>query len=169
MAIPGYIAITGRSHGGYLTMTCLTQYPDLWIAGSGVVPFFDMFVSHYASREDLQHWNIENMGDPVEYEALWHERSPYFFLDQVNVPVQIICSSLDPRCPVVDSIAARNRLLALGKSVDFVLYPDEGHEFLKLKNILDSETRRVEFLASALDGFGVELAELIELDELSDK
>jgi dipeptidyl aminopeptidase/acylaminoacyl peptidase len=169
LAIPECIAVTGRSHGGYLTMTCLTQYPDLWAVGSGVVPFFDMFVSHYASREDLQHWNIENMGDPVEYEALWRERSPYFFLERVNVPVQIICGSLDPRCPVVDSIAARDRLFALGKSVDFVLYPDEGHEFLKLENILDSETRRVEFLARALDEFGFELTELIELDELSEK
>jgi dipeptidyl aminopeptidase/acylaminoacyl peptidase len=165
LAIPGYVAITGRSHGGYLTMTCLTQYPDLWATGSGVVPFFDMFVSHYASREDLQHWNIENMGDPVEYEDLWRERSPFFFLDRVNVPVQIICSSLDPRCPVVDSLAARDRLLALGKSVDFVLYPDEGHEFLKMENILDSETRRVEFLVRALDDFWVELNELAELDE----
>jgi dipeptidyl aminopeptidase/acylaminoacyl peptidase len=70
---------------------------------------------------------------------------------------------------VVDSIAARDRLLALGKSVDFVLYPDEGHEFLKMENILDSETRRVEFLARALDEFGFELTELIELDELSEK
>ena len=109
------------------------------------------------------------MGDPVEYEALWRERSPYFFLERVNVPVQIICSSLDPRCPVVDSIAARDRLLALGKFVDFVLYPDEGHEFLKVENILDSEIRRVEFLARALDEFGFELTELIELDELSEK
>ena len=165
LADPQRIAVSGRSHGGYLTMTCLTQYPDLWAAGSGVVPFFDMFVSHYASREDLQHWNIENMGDPLENEALWRERSPYFFLDQVNAPLQIICSSLDLRCPAVDSIAAHDKLLALGKSVDFVLYPDEGHTFLKMENILDSETRRVDFLAEALEDFGIELTKLAELSE----
>jgi hypothetical protein len=34
--------------------------------------------------------------------------------------------------------------------VDFLLYEDEGHAFLKIENILDAETRRVEFLAGAL-------------------
>jgi dipeptidyl aminopeptidase/acylaminoacyl peptidase len=146
-----HVVVTGRSHGGYLTMTCLTQYPELWAAGSGVVPFFNMFTSHYASREDLQHWNIENMGDPLENEALWRERSPYFSLDRVNAPVQIICGGLDPRCPAVDSVDARDKLLSLGKSVDFLLYPDEGHIFLKMENVLEAETRRAEFLARYLE------------------
>jgi dipeptidyl aminopeptidase/acylaminoacyl peptidase len=147
---PGKIAITGRSHGGFLTMSCLTQYPELWAAGSGVVPFFDWLASHSVSREDLQHWNIENMGDPVENEVLWYERSPYNFLDRVAAPVQIICGGLDPRCPPSDSIAARDKLLTLGKSVEFWLYPDEGHSFLQMENVLQSEFRRAEFLARAL-------------------
>ncbi len=151
LADPARIAITGRSHGGYLTMTCLTQYPELWAAGSGEVPFFNMFTSHAASREDLQHWNIETMGDPVEFESLWRERSPYFFLERVRAPIQILCGGLDPRCPAVDSIAAHEKLLLLEKSVDFLLYPNEGHTFLDFENILDAETQRVEFLARALD------------------
>ncbi|MDO8755104.1 MAG: alpha/beta fold hydrolase, partial [Anaerolineales bacterium] len=56
------IAVTGRSHGGYLTMTCMTRYPELWVAGSAVAPFLNWIKSHKNSREDLQHWNIENMG-----------------------------------------------------------------------------------------------------------
>jgi dipeptidyl aminopeptidase/acylaminoacyl peptidase len=64
------VAVTGRSHGGYLTMTCLTQFPELWCAGSAVVPFTNWFKSHEDSREDLQHWNIENMGAPEEYAAI---------------------------------------------------------------------------------------------------
>jgi dipeptidyl aminopeptidase/acylaminoacyl peptidase len=150
LATPKRIAVTGRSHGGYLVMTCLTQYPDLWAAGSGEVPFFDWFASHAASRSDLQYWNVENMGDPIENAALWRERSPYFYLERVTAPVQILCGGLDPRCPAVDAIAARDRLLALGKPVEFWLYPDEGHVFLKPENILEAETRRVEFLARYL-------------------
>ncbi len=42
LADPERIGITGRSHGGYLTMTCLTKYPDLWAAGSAVVPFHQL-------------------------------------------------------------------------------------------------------------------------------
>jgi dipeptidyl aminopeptidase/acylaminoacyl peptidase len=151
LADPERIAVTGRSHGGYLTMSCLTQYPDRWAGGSAVVPFLNWFTSHANSRIDLQHWDIENMGDPVENQALWRERSPYFFLDRIQAPVQLICGANDPRCPASESIQARDALQALGKPVDFILYPDEGHAFLKIANVVDHELRRVAFLAACLE------------------
>jgi dipeptidyl aminopeptidase/acylaminoacyl peptidase len=146
------VAVTGRSHGGYLTMTCLTQFPELWCAGSAVVPFTNWFKSHDDAREDLQHWNIENMGDPKENYERWYNASPYFFLDKIQAPVQMICGGNDPRCPASDSIETRDKLLEFGKHVDFLLYEDEGHAFLKIENVLDAETRRVEFLVKALEG-----------------
>lgn len=144
------IAVTGRSHGGYLTMTCLTGYPELFAGGSAVVPFLNWIKSHYDSREDLQHWNIENMGDPEENKDLWIARSPYFFLDRVNAPVQMICGENDPRCPASESIDAKNKLVELGKEVELLLYEGEGHSFLKIENVIDAETRRVEFLRKVL-------------------
>jgi dipeptidyl aminopeptidase/acylaminoacyl peptidase len=150
-ADPEKIALTGKSHGGYLTMTCLTQFPDLWAAGSAVVPFLNFFTSHENSRPDLQHWDIENMGDPRENFDLWRERSPYFHLDKVKAPVQFICGENDPRCPPSESEAARDRLLDLDRDVDFILYEDEGHGFLKTSNVVSSELRRVKFLAKYLE------------------
>ena len=152
LAIEKKIAVTGRSHGGYLTMTCLTKYPELWRAGSAVVPFMNWIKSHDDSREDLQHWNIENMGDPKENYERWYNASPYFFLDRVGAPVQLICGANDPRCPASDSIDARDKLVELGKDVALLLYEDEGHSFLKIENIIDSELKRVEFLAKYLGG-----------------
>ena len=151
LAIENKIAVTGRSHGGYLTMTCLTKYPELWCAGSAVVPFMNWIKSHEDSREDLRHWNIENMGDPKEFYERWYNASPYFFLDQVNIPVQLICGANDPRCPASDSIDARDKLVELGKDVELLLYEDEGHAFLKIENIIDSELKRVEFLSKVLE------------------
>lgn len=145
------IAVTGRSHGGYLTMTCLTQYPDLWCAGSAVVPFTNWFMTHENSREDVQHWDIENMGNPWENHERWRNASPYFFLDRITAPVQLICGGLDPRCPAIDSIATRDRLIELEKEVELLLYEDEGHLFLRQKNILDAELKRAEFLARVLE------------------
>jgi dipeptidyl aminopeptidase/acylaminoacyl peptidase len=145
------ILVTGRSHGGYLTMTCLTQFPELWAGGSAVVPFLNMFTAHQNSRSDLQHWDIENMGHPEEHQGLWRERSPFFFLDKVCSPVQLICGAHDPRCPASESVAARDRLLLLGKTVDFHLYPDEGHVFLNVENLIDAEQRRVDFLSHVLE------------------
>lgn len=145
------IAVTGRSHGGFLTMSCLTRYPDLWAAGSAVVPFLNWFKSHKDSREDLQHWNIENMGYPEDNHELWFSHSPYFFLDQVNAPVQMISGGNDPRCPASDTIEARDKLVELGKEVEFLLYKDEGHSFLKIENIIDAEEKCVMFLAKGLE------------------
>jgi len=145
------IAVTGRSHGGFLTMTCMTNYPELWAAGSAVVPFLNWLKSHKNSREDLQHWNIENMGDPEDNRELWIARSPYFFLDKVNAPVQMICGGNDPRCPASESMDARDKLVELGKEVEFLLYKDEGHSFLDVENIIDAEEKCVEFLAKALE------------------
>ena len=151
LADPRKIAVTGRSHGGYLTMTNLTRHAELWAAGSGVVAFTNWFTCHERSRNDLQHWDMEMMGNPVENQALWRDRSPYFFLDQVRAPVQLICGAHDPRCPAEDSIDTKDRLIELGKQVEFHLYDGEGHTFLKTENVIRSEIQRVEFLARHLE------------------
>jgi dipeptidyl aminopeptidase/acylaminoacyl peptidase len=151
LADPKRIAITGRSHGGYLTASCLTRYPDLWAAGSAFVPFLNWFTNHTEIRPDLQQWDIENFGDPVENHDLWQERSPSFFLERIRVPLQLICGRHDARCPISDSIQAYENLKQMGKIAELIVYEDEGHSFLKRENILDSEKRRVAFLVEYLE------------------
>ena len=145
------IALTGRSWGGYLTMTCLTQYPDKWAAGSAVVPFLNWFTAHKNSREDLQHWDIENFGDPDTNHDLWYERSPFFFLDRIQAPVQLICGKNDIRCPASESRTAYEKLNELGKVCEYILYPDEGHAFLQIENVVRSKLQQVHFLARYLE------------------
>jgi dipeptidyl aminopeptidase/acylaminoacyl peptidase len=145
------IAVTGRSHGGYLTMTCMTMYPELWAVGSAVVPFLNWIKSHYDSREDLRNWNIENMGDPEENHELWVAHSPYFFLDKINAPVQMICGGNDPRCPASESMDAYNKLVELKKKAELLLYEGEGHLFLDSENLIDAELKRMEFLEKILE------------------
>jgi dipeptidyl aminopeptidase/acylaminoacyl peptidase len=154
LADPRRVAVTGRSWGGYLTMTCLTGYPDRWAVGAAVVPFLNWFTGHANSRVDLQHWDRENFGDPEQDRELWYERSPFFFLDRVQAPVQLICGEHDPRCPASESTQAAEQLAALGKACDLILYPDEGHAFLQTENVVDAELRRVAFLAQVLQGPG---------------
>ncbi len=152
LADPRRIAVTGRSYGGYLTTTSLTQHPDRWAAGSAVVPFLNWFTGHANSRPDLQHWDLENFGHPERDRERYYRRSPFFFLDRVVAPVQLICGAHDPRCPASESTSAYQALRALGKPCDLVLYEDEGHSFYKTENIIDAEQRRITFLASVLDG-----------------
>jgi dipeptidyl aminopeptidase/acylaminoacyl peptidase len=65
--------------------------------------------------------------------------------------LQLICGRHDARCPVSDSVEAQLALQHMGKEVDLVIYEDEGHIFLKMENILDSELRRISFLAKYLE------------------
>jgi dipeptidyl aminopeptidase/acylaminoacyl peptidase len=152
IADPARVAVSGRSWGGYLTMTSLTQYPDRWAAGAAVVPFLNWFTGHANSRHDLQRWDLENFGDPEKDYDLYYERSPFFFLDRITAPVQMICGAHDIRCPATESTQAHDALVAQGKPCDLVLYPDEGHSFLKSENVVDAKTRRVAFLTQALEG-----------------
>ena len=94
------------------------------------------------------------MGDPEDNKDLWIARSPYFFLDKVNAPVQMICGANDPRCPASESIDAHNKLWELGKDVELHLYKDEGHAFLKIENVIDAEVKRMDFLAKVLTADG---------------
>lgn len=152
LADPARIGITGRSHGGYLTAVCMTRAPDLWAVGSAFVPFLNWFANHAEIRPDLQHWDIENFGDPVEDYQRWYDHSPFFFLDRLQAPLQLICGRKDARCPISDSVAAHAELQRMGKVSDLVIYEDEGHIFLKMENVLDSERRRMNFLVKYLEG-----------------
>lgn len=151
IAAPDRIGVTGRSWGGYLTMTCLTQYPDHWAVGAAVVPFLNWFTSHENSRDDLKHWDQDNFGSPDENYDLWYERSPYFFMDRINAPVQLVCGAHDVRCPASESRQAFEELQKLGKDAEYLIYEDEGHSFLKTENQIDSKQRVVAFLAKYLD------------------
>jgi dipeptidyl aminopeptidase/acylaminoacyl peptidase len=151
IAGPDRIAVTGRSWGGYLTMTCLTQYPARWAAGSASVPFLNWFTSHKNSRGDLQHWDIQNFGNPEDNYDLWYERSPYFFMDKIRAPVQIICGAHDVRCPATESENAFKELQRLGIPCNYVIFEDEGHAFLKLENQIKAKQSRINFLALHLD------------------
>jgi dipeptidyl aminopeptidase/acylaminoacyl peptidase len=153
---PARIAVTGRSWGGYLTMTALTGYPGRWAGGSAVVPFLNWFTSHANSREDLQHWDRENFGDPERDHELYYERSPFFFLERIAAQVQMICGAHDVRCPASESVQARDRLLGLGKVCDLALYEDEGHSFLKIENVIDAKRRQVAFLSQIFEAMTYE-------------
>jgi dipeptidyl aminopeptidase/acylaminoacyl peptidase len=142
---PKRLAITGVSYGGYLTMTALTQSPDLWIAGSAIVPFLNWFTVIKNEREDLQHWDRQNFGDPEKDSDLFYKYSPFFFLDRIQAPVQLVCGANDLRCPPGESIETQRVLLAMGKRCDLLLYYDEGHYFLNNKNALDYKKKRIAF------------------------
>jgi len=89
---------------------------------------------------------MQNMGDPEKDKDRLREASPIFFIDQIRVPVQMIAGAHDPRCPPSETLQAQNELRKHGKQADVVIYPDEGHGFLKMDNRVDAYKKNVHFL-----------------------
>jgi dipeptidyl aminopeptidase/acylaminoacyl peptidase len=146
LADPSRIAVTGISYGGYLTMTCLTRYPDKWAAGSALVPFVNWFTEHASEREDLQYWDEQNMGDPVKDYDRWYANSPIFFVDRIMAPVQLIAGGNDVRCPPEEAKQVRDRLMQSGRPVELHVYDDEGHILRRQDNRADAYRRRAAFV-----------------------
>lgn len=150
LADPGRIGITGASYGGYMTMAGLTRYPDRFAVGSAVVPYLNWFTEFASEREDLRYWDLQNMGHPEKDEERFREASPIFFLDRASAPVQMIAGANDPRCPAAETAQADQELTRLGKVHETIIFPDEGHGFLKLKNKLTAYQRQLKFLKKYL-------------------
>jgi len=145
---PGRIAVTGRSHGGYLTMQMLTQFPELWACGVACVPFFDHIDAQEdpAVRNDLRWWDVENCGDVVVDRARLEYYSPINHLDRVAAPLLILAAACDPRCPTRQVTTVVDRVRAAGAPCEAIVYPDEGHEISGLEHRIDYERRVVEFI-----------------------
>jgi dipeptidyl aminopeptidase/acylaminoacyl peptidase len=146
LADPKRIAVTGISYGGFLTMTCTTQYPDKWAAGSALVPFVNWFTEHASEREDLQFWDDQNMGDPVKDYDRWYANSPIFFIDRITAPIQLIAGGNDVRCPPAEAEQVRDKLIELGRPVEMHVYTDEGHILRQLSNRVDAYRKRAAFI-----------------------
>ncbi len=140
------IAVTGISYGGFLTMTCATQHPGKWAAGSALVPFVNWFTEHASEREDLQYWDDQNMGDAVKDYDRWYQNSPIFFVDRITTPIQLIAGSNDVRCPLAEAEQVRDKLIELGRPVEMYVYADEGHILRQLNNRVDAYQKRAAFI-----------------------
>ena len=147
---PSRVAVTGASFGGYLTMCSLTKYPDYWTCGAALVPFLNWFTEIQNEREDLRYWDLQNMGDPEKDRERLREASPIFFIENIKSPVLIIAGANDPRCPLEESVQAKEELEKLGKQVELRAYTDEGHGFRKMENRVDAYKRTVAFLEKNL-------------------
>ena len=138
IAAPGRLGIMGGSYGGYMTMAGLTEYPDLFAAGAnlfGVVNFFTFF-------EQTEPWmaaiSTVKYGDPVTEPELLRALSPIFKLDRVRAATLVLHGANDTNVPVVEAEQVVQGLHERGVPCKYLLYPDEGHGFVRLENKIDS-------------------------------
>jgi dipeptidyl aminopeptidase/acylaminoacyl peptidase len=143
---PKKIAVMGGSYGGYLSMMSVTKAPDVWAAGVPIVPFVNWFTEIENEDPVLQQSDLATMGDVVKNKALYEERSPINFIDQIKAPLLLLAGGHDPRCPKSETQQVVDAIKKRGGTVDYKVYENEGHGFARVENQIDAYKRVADFL-----------------------
>src|SRR5580658_8350235 len=143
---PKKIAVMGGSYGGYLSMMAVTKAPEVWAAGVPIVPFVNWFTEIENEDPVLQQSDLATMGDPVKNKALYEERSPINFIDQIKAPLLLLAGGHDPRCPKSETQQVVDAIKKRGGTVDSKVYENEGHGFARVENQIDAYKRVADFL-----------------------
>jgi dipeptidyl aminopeptidase/acylaminoacyl peptidase len=143
---PKKIAVMGGSYGGYLSMMAVTKSPETWAAGVPIVPFVNWFTEIENEDPVLQQSDLATMGDPVKNKALYEERSPINYIDQIKAPLLLLAGGHDPRCPKTETQQVVDAIKKRGGTVDYKIYDNEGHGFARVENQIDAYQRVADFL-----------------------
>jgi dipeptidyl aminopeptidase/acylaminoacyl peptidase len=143
---PKKIVLIGGSYGGYLTMMGVTKAPEVWGAGVPIVPFVNWFTEIQNEDPVLQQSDLATMGDPEKNKALFHDRSPIFFVDQIRAPLLLLAGGNDPRCPKEEAQQVVDAVKKRGGTVEYKVYENEGHGFARVENQIDAYQRVSGFL-----------------------
>ena len=144
------IGIIGGSYGGYMTMAALTYAPDEFDVGVnlfGVTNWMRTLKSIPPYWESFREALYKEIGDPFSADSVRLKRiSPLFHTDKVTKPLIVLQGSQDPRVLQVESDEIVEGVRKNGVPVEYVLFEDEGHGFVKKENQIEANTKVVEFL-----------------------
>lgn len=143
---PGRMAVMGDSYGGFATLTCLTRLPEYWACGVALFAPANLLTFVQTTQPTWRRYMEQLIGDPAAQEAELLSRSPISHAANVRAPLLLIQGQNDVRVPISESQQFVDALAAHGKSVEYVVYPDEGHGFVRPENQLDAYRRISRFL-----------------------
>jgi dipeptidyl aminopeptidase/acylaminoacyl peptidase len=142
---PKRVGITGGSYGGYMTLMALCRTPDDWMAGVELYGMPDLVMDYLLSKSRFADWYETEMGNPKTHAALFRERSPLPYLDDIKAPLLIFQGAGDTNVPRAESDLLVAVLKELKKPHEYIIYEDEGHGFTRRKNLLDFYKRSSTF------------------------
>lgn len=144
------IGIIGGSYGGYMTMAAMTFTPDEFKAGVnifGVTNWLRTLKSIPPYWESFREALYEEMGDPGTKDSIaLYEKSPLFHAEKVKNPVMVLQGSNDPRVLQVESDEIVAALEKNDVPVEYVVFEDEGHGFIKKENEIKGYKQILAFL-----------------------
>ena len=140
------LVVYGGSYGGFMVLSSVTTYPDLWVAGVDSVGISNL-ATFLENTSDYRRGHRE-----AEYGSLEHDRefleeiAPINHIDKVIAPLMVIQGANDPRVPLSESEQMVKALREKGKTVEFLVFDDEGHGIARLKNKKVSYPAIIRFL-----------------------
>ncbi|WP_370233797.1 MULTISPECIES: S9 family peptidase [Henriciella] len=152
---PDKIGIIGGSYGGFMVAAALAFEPEVFDVGINIfgvtnwVRTLESIPPWWGSFRDALY---DEMGDPATDIERLRRISPLFHAENIVKPMLVIQGANDPRVLQVESdelvAAAREN----GATVEYVLFPDEGHGFQKRENRITASEAFVTFLDTYLKG-----------------
>lgn len=150
------IGIIGGSYGGYMTMAALTFTPEEFDVG---VNLFGVTNWIRTLRSIPPWWEAQKealyleLGDPNSADSVrLRAISPLFHTDKVTKPLIVLQGSKDPRVLQVESDEIVAGVRKNGVPVEYVLFEDEGHGFVKKENQIKAYSEALKFLDTYLKG-----------------
>jgi dipeptidyl aminopeptidase/acylaminoacyl peptidase len=132
---PNRLGVTGWSYGGFMTMWTVTQTNRFRaaVAGAGIANW-----QSYYGQNLIDQWMIPFFGATVyDDPAVYKKSSPIEFIKKVKTPTLVIVGEHDAECPSPQSYEFWHALRTFKVPTQLIIYPGEGHLFLKPENQAD--------------------------------
>jgi dipeptidyl aminopeptidase/acylaminoacyl peptidase len=145
-ADPKRIAVMGGSYGGYMVLAAITLYPELWSSAVelfGIANFETNLQRTSGYRRKLREREYGSLEKDLEF---LRSISPIYKVDRIRAPLFVLQGKNDPRVPYTESEQIVKALRDRNRPVEYILFEDEGHGFVKLNNRLLMYPKIVEFL-----------------------
>ncbi|MEJ7649548.1 MAG: S9 family peptidase [Nakamurella sp.] len=121
---PARVGVMGGSYGGFMTSWLASQHGDRFVAGISerAVNAWDSFVG----SSDIGHFFSEAYV-AADRETQW-AKSPLAHADDISIPLLVIHSEQDWRCPIEQGQRLYTALKLRGAETEMLIFPGEGHE-----------------------------------------
>jgi protease II len=150
------IGIIGGSYGGYMVMAAMAFAPDEFNVGVnifGVTNWLRTLKSIPPYWESYRKALYEELGDPYTDDSVrLYNISPLFHAKNVKNPIMVLQGANDPRVLQVESDEIVAAVKQNNIPVEYVVFPDEGHGFIKKENEIKGYGQILTFLDTYLKG-----------------
>jgi dipeptidyl aminopeptidase/acylaminoacyl peptidase len=157
VADPARVAIFGGSYGGYAALAGLAFTPSLYAAGisyvgpSNLITLLETIPPYWASGKGQWEERIGSLNNPDDMARL-KRQSPLFSARNITAPLLVVQGANDPRVKKAESDQIVSALRALGREVEYMVAPNEGHGFRCAENRLALAAEEEKFLSTHLGG-----------------